>query len=207
MEGITLKDYGRQYLGIAPGTTLRGKDLDMVRKLYSQHVEGMDKARPAFEPSAAEVALPDGSKRVAYRTSPNSAQYEQPYQAPVMQLKELEDGTIAGVNPVTLEVIKAWDKQTGGSVKAAKKLDPFAFLGGEPQQQSRPSAQSGATTLEPPPSAPVPAPAQASAMEPAPASPAQANAPTIYSISGEADYAKVPAGATVSWNGQTFTKR
>ena len=149
----------------------------MVRSLYAKHIEGMDKAKAAFEPSAGEVILPDGSKRVALKTSPNSAQYEQSYQAPQMQLKELEDGTIAGVSPVTLEVIRAWDKQTGAPVKAAKKVDAIAaLLGGAPQ--SAPVGQSGAATLEPP--TPMAAPT------PQPAAPAPApTEPKIYSISGE----------------------
>lgn len=203
MEPISLRDYGRQYLGIAPGTTLKGKDLDMVRNLYAKHVEGMDKARPTFTPAATEVTLPDGSKRVALSTSPSSAQYEQPYKAPQPQIQQLEDGTYIGIDPVTLKAIRVWDAQTGASVKGAKKVDPFAaLLGGAPQ--SAPVGQSGAATLEPPvPSPQLPAPApQPSAPAPAPAA-----EPQVYSISGEEDYAKVPPGATVSWNGQTFIKR
>lgn len=201
MEPISLRDYGRQYLGIAPGTTLKGKDLDMVRNLYAKHVESMDKARPTFEPSAAEVTLPDGSKRVALSTSPNSAQYEQPYKAPQPQIQQLEDGTYIGIDPVTLKAIRVWDAQTGAPVKGAKKVDPFAaLLGGAPQ--SAPVGQSGAATLEPPaPSSQLPASSSQSAPAPAPA------APQVYEITGQDDYAKVPPGATVSWNGQTFTKR
>jgi hypothetical protein len=200
MEPITLRDYGRQYLGITPGTTLKGKDLDMVRSLYAKHVEGMDKAKTAFEPSAGEVILPDGSKRVALKTSPNSAQYEQPYQAPAPHYSQTEDGRIGMTYPDG-RTVYAWDANTGQPVKAAKKVDPFAaLLGGAPQ--SAPVGQSGAATLEPPVSAPSSQPSPAPA--PAPAPPA---APQVYSISGEEDYAKVPPGATVNWNGQTFTKR
>jgi len=194
MEPITLRDYGRQYLGITPGTTLRGKDLDMVRSLYAKHVEGMDKAKTAFEPSAGEVILPDGSKRVALKTSPNSAQYEQPYQAPAPHYTQTEDGRIGMTYPDG-RTVYAWDANSGQDVKAAKKVDPFAaLLSGAPQ--SAPVGQSGAATLEPPVSAPAPATVSA----PAPA-------PQVYEISGQEDYAKVPPGATVSWNGQTFTKR
>jgi hypothetical protein len=194
MEPITLRDYGRQYLGITPGTTLKGKDLDMVRSLYAKHVEGMDKAKAAFEPSAGEVILPDGSKRVALKTSPNSAQYEQPYQAPAPHYTQTEDGRIGMTYPDG-RTVYAWDANTGQPVKSAKKVDPFAaLLSGAPQ--SAPVGQSGAATLEPPVSAPAPATVSA----PAPA-------PQVYEISGQEDYAKVPAGATVNWNGQTFTKR
>lgn len=170
----------------------------MVRSLYAKHVEGMDKAKTAFEPSAGEVILPDGSKRVALKTSPNSAQYEQPYQAPAPHYSQTEDGRIGMTYPDG-RTVYAWDANTGQPVKSAKKVDPFAeMLGGSPQ--SAPVGQSGAATLEPPtPSAPAPAP------QPAPSS--QAPAPQVYSISGEEDYAKVPPGATVNWNGQTFTKR
>jgi hypothetical protein len=204
MEPITLRDYGRQYLGITPGTTLKGKDLDMVRSLYAKHVEGMDKAKTAFEPSAGEVILPDGSKRVALKTSPNSAQYEQPYQAPAPHYSQTEDGRIGMTYPDG-RTVYAWDANSGQPVKAAKKVDPFAaLLSGAPQ--SAPVGQSGATTLEPPaPSSQPPAPISQSAPAPAPA-PAPAE-PQVYSISGEEDYAKVPPGATVNWNGQTFTKR
>ena len=202
MEPITLRDYGRQYLGITPGTTLKGKDLDMVRSLYAKHVESMDKAKTAFEPSAGEVILPDGSKRVALKTSPNSAQYEQPYQAPAPHYTQTEDGRIGMTYPDG-RTVYAWDENTGQPVKAAKKVDPFAaLLGGAPQ--SAPVGQSGAATLEPP--APSVAPAPSSQL-PAPSSQQAPAEPQIYKISGEEDYAKVPAGAMVNWNGQTFTKR
>lgn len=198
MEPITLRDYGRQYLGITPGTTLKGKDLDMVRSLYAKHIEGMDKAKAAFEPSAGEVILPDGSKRVALKTSPNSAQYEQPYQTPAPHYTQTEDGRIGMTYPDG-RTVYAWDENTGQPVKAAKKVDPFAaLLGGAPQ--SAPVGQSGAATLEPPTPMVAPAP-QPTAPAPAPTE------PQIYKISGEEDYAKVPTGATVNWNGQTFTKR
>lgn len=205
MEPISLRDYGRKYLGIAPGTTLRGKDLDRVWSMYSEHVKSMDKARPTFEPSASEVVLPDGSKRVALVTSPNSAQYEQPYKAPQSQIHQLEDGTYVAIDPVTFKATKVWDADTGAPVKGAKNVDPFAaLLGGAPQPT--PVGQSGAAALEPPvavqPAAPAPAPA---AIEPQAPQPSQA--PKVYSISGQEDYAKVPSGATVSWNGQTFIKR
>jgi len=166
----------------------------MVRSLYAKHVEGMDKAKTAFEPSAGEVILPDGSKRVALKTSPNSAQYEQPYQAPAPHYTQTEDGRIGMTYPDG-RTVYAWDANSGQDVKAAKKVDPFAaLLSGAPQ--SAPVGQSGAATLEPPVSAPAPATVSA----PAPA-------PQVYEISGQEDYAKVPAGATVNWNGQTFTKR
>ena len=180
----------------------------MVRSLYAKHVEGMDKAKAAFEPSAGEVILPDGSKRVALKTSPNSAQYEQPYQAPAPHYTQTEDGRIGMTYPDG-RTVYAWDANTGQPVKSAKKVDPFAaLLGGAPQ--STPVGQSGAATLEPPaPSSQLPASSSqlsaSSSQLPAPSS--QTAEPQIYSISGEEDYAKVPPGATVNWNGQTFTKR
>lgn len=138
--------------------------------------------------------FPDGTTRKAVKTSPNSAQLLQEYTAPPPQYRETEDGKIGMIYPDG-RTVYAWDANTGQPVKSAKKVDPFAaLLSGAPQ--SAPVGQSGAATLEPPVSAPAPATVSA----PAPA-------PQVYEISGQEDYAKVPAGATVNWNGQTFTKR
>jgi hypothetical protein len=210
MPGLSLNDFAKQELGYAPGTKLNADEADTIRRAHRQYMDKIagaaaDRAsggKPEVAPEIRDVPNPDGrgATRMA-KLSNGSWQILPEYKAPEMRMTQAEDGTIILVDPVTGANFPSYNKDTGAGVKGAKKLDPFAFLGNEPQQQSRPSAQSGSATLEPPPMAP-------SAMAPTPAAtPAQANAPTIYSISGEADYAKVPAGATVSWNGQTFTKR
>ena len=199
---LSIAEYAKSR-GIAPGR-YSGVEATSIRKGYEAYSRAYDtklaqsQAETSFTPTGTEVMFPDGTTRKAVKTSPNSAQLLQEYTPPAPRYGQAEDGRIAIIYPDGGTVF-AWDQQTGAPVKGAKKVDPFAeMLGGSPQ--SAPVGQSGAATLEPPtPSAPAPAP------QPAPSS--QAPAPQVYSISGEEDYAKVPPGATVNWNGQTFTKR
>jgi hypothetical protein len=216
---ISIADYAKSR-GITPGR-YTGVEAASIRKGYEAYSRAYDvkmaqsQAETSVNPEIRDVPNPDGrgATRMA-KLSNGSWQILPEYKAPEMRMTQADDGTIILVDPVTGANFPSYNKDTGGSVKGAKKLDPFAFLGGEPQQQSRPVAQSGAATLEPPMPAPAPAPiSQPSSdpmMAPAPSPSAPATtpeAPTVYSISGEADYAKVPAGSTVSWNGQTFIKR
>jgi hypothetical protein len=199
MPALSLNDFAKQELGYQPGTRIPAAEASKIRAAYQHYInKRIDVAaaaeRPEFTPTGTEVMFPDGTTRKAVKTSPNSAQLLQEYTAPPPQYRETEDGKIGMIYPDG-RTVYAWDANTGQPVKSAKKVDPFAaLLSGAPQ--SAPVAQSGAATLEPPVSAPAPATVSA----PAPA-------PQVYEISGQEDYAKVPAGATVNWNGQTFTKR
>jgi hypothetical protein len=199
MPALSLNDFAKQELGYQPGTRIPAAEASKIRAAYQHYInKRIDVAaaaeRPEFTPTGTEVMFPDGTTRKAVKTSPNSAQLLQEYTAPPPQYRETEDGKIGMIYPDG-RTVYAWDANTGQPVKSAKKVDPFAaLLSGAPQ--SAPVGQSGAATLEPPVSAPAPATVSA----PAPA-------PQVYEISGQEDYAKVPAGATVNWNGQTFTKR
>jgi hypothetical protein len=187
---------GRQP-GYKPTKQELSADIALYKQYQSEAIKGM---RPAMEPQVRDVPTPDGKGSVRMAQLSNGSWQVLPEsKAPEMRMTQAEDGTIILVDPVTGSNFPSYNKDTGAPVKGAKKVDPFAeMLGGSPQ--SAPVGQSGAATLEPPtPSAPAPAP------QPAPSS--QAPAPQVYSISGEEDYAKVPPGATVNWNGQTFTKR
>jgi hypothetical protein len=195
---LSIAEYAKSR-GIAPGR-YSGVEAASIRKGYEAYSRAYDtklaqsQAETSFTPTGTEVMFPDGTTRKAVKTSPNSAQLLQEYTAPPPQYRETEDGKIGMIYPDG-RTVYAWDANTGQPVKSAKKVDPFAaLLSGAPQ--SAPVGQSGAATLEPPVSAPAPATVSA----PAPA-------PQVYEISGQEDYAKVPAGATVNWNGQTFTKR
>lgn len=207
MPALSLNDFAKQELGYQPGTRIPAAEASKIRAAYQHYInKRIDNAaaaeRPEFTPTGTEVMFPDGTTRKAVKTSPNSAQLLPEYNAPSPHYFQTEDGRMGMVYPDGKTVF-AWDGSSGQPVKAAKKVDPFAaLLGGAPL--SAPVGQSGAATLEPPvPSPQLPAPApQPSAPAPAPAA-----EPQVYSISGEEDYAKVPPGATVSWNGQTFIKR
>ena len=203
MPALSLNDFAKQELGYQPGTRIPAAEASKIRAAYQHYInKRIDAAaaaeRPEFTPTGTEVMFPDGTTRKAVKTSPNSAQLLQEYTTPPPQYRETEDGRI-GMIYDDGRTVYAWDANTGQPVKSAKKVDPFAaLLGGAPQPA--PVGQSGAATLEPPAPSVAPAP-QPTAPAPAPAE------PQIYKISGEEDYAKVPAGATVNWNGQTFTKR
>jgi hypothetical protein len=202
MSALSLNDFAKQELGYQPGTRIPAAEASKIRAAYQHYVNKRIDAsvaaeRPAMEPQVRDVPTPDGKGSVRMAQLSNGSWQVLPeYKAPEMKMTQAEDGTIILVDPVTGANFPSYNKETGASVKGAKKADPFAsLLGGAPQ--SAPVGQSGAATLEPPVSAPSSQPAPA----PAPA------ALQVYSISGEEDYAKVPAGATVNWNGQTFTKR
>ena len=205
MPALSLNDFAKQELGYQPGTRIPAAEASKIRSAYQHYInKRIDAAaaaeRPAMEPQVRDVPTPDGKGTVRMAQLSNGSWQVLPEsKAPELKMTQAEDGTIIFADPVSGSYFKSWDKDTGAPVKGAKKVDPFAeMLGGSPQ--SAPVGQSGAATLEPPtPSAPAPAP------QPAPSS--QAPAPQVYSISGEEDYAKVPPGATVNWNGQTFTKR
>lgn len=206
MPALSLNDFAKQELGYQPGTRIPAAEANKIRAAYNHYLnKRIDIAaaaeRPEFTPTGTEVMFPDGTTRKAVKTSPNSAELLKEYTAPPPQYRETEDGRIGMIYPDG-RTVYAWDANSGQPVKAAKKVDPFAaLLGGAPQ--SAPVGQSGAATLEPPaPSSQLPAPAP----QPAPA-PAPAADPQVYEITGQDDYAKVPSGATVSWNGQTFIKR
>jgi len=217
MEPLSFNDFVKQKLGYQPGTRSPGSQMKSIEAMWKTYNAEGRKAkaaadRPAFTPTAVEVQAPWGGTLKMAKTSPNSAQLVQDKAAWDPIKITLEDGTPAMMDRNTLAVVKAWDATTGKPVKEAKKVDPFAaLLGGEPQPA--PVGQSGAAMLEPPVAAYTPQPMASpspSASAQVAAAPAQApaqEAPKVYEITGEADYAKVPAGATVSWNGQTFTKR
>lgn len=215
-QRLTIAEYAKSR-GIAPGR-YSGVEAASIRKGYEAYSRAYDtklaqsQAESSFTPAAVEVQAPWGGTLKMAKTSPNSAQLIQDKAAWEPIKITLEDGTPAMMDRNTLAVVKAWDATTGKPVKEAKKVDPFAgLLGGAPQPA--PVGQSGAAMLEAPVAAPAPQPMAsppASAPAQVAAAPAQApaqEAPKVYEITGEADYAKVPAGATVSWNGQTFTKR
>jgi hypothetical protein len=203
---LSIAEYAKSR-GIAPGR-YSGVEAASIRKGYEAYSRAYDtklaqsQAETSFTPTGTEVMFPDGTTRKAVKTSPNSAELLKDYTAPPPQYRETEDGRIGMIYPDG-RTVYAWDANSGQPIKAAKKADPFAaLLGGAPQPAA--VGQSGAATLEPPVSAPnsqLPASSSQSAPAPAPAE------PQVYSISGEEDYAKVPPGATVSWNGQTFIKR
>lgn len=208
-QRLSIAEYAKSR-GIAPGR-YTGVEAASIRKGYEAYSRAYDtklaqsQAESSFTPAAVEVQAPWGGTLKMAKTSPNSAQLVQDKAAWDPIKLTLEDGTTAMMDRNTLAVVKAWDATTGKPVKEAKKVDPFAaLLGGAPQPA--PVGQSGAATLEPPTPMVAPAPQPASSSQiPAPSS--QPSEPKIYTISGEEDYAKVPAGATVNWNGQTFTKR
>jgi hypothetical protein len=204
MPALSLNDFAKQELGYQPGTRIPAAEANKIRAAYNHYLnKRIDIAaaaeRPAMEPQIRDVPTPDGKGSVRMAQLSNGSWQVLPeYKVPEMRMTQAEDGTIILVDPVTGSNFPSYNKDTGAPVKGAKKADPFAaLLGGAPQ--SAPVGQSGAATLEPP------APISQSAPAPAPA-PAPAE-PQVYSISGEEDYAKVPPGATVSWNGQTFIKR
>lgn len=218
MPALSLNDFAKQELGYQPGTRIPAAEASKIRAAYQHYInKRIDLAaaaeRPAMEPQIRDVPTPDGKGSVRMAQLSNGSWQVLPeYKAPELKMTQAEDGTIIFADPVSGSHFKSWDKDTGATVKGAKKVDPFAgLLGGAPQPA--PVGQSGAAMLEAPVAAPAPQPMAsppASAPAQVAAAPAQApaqEAPKVYEITGEADYAKVPAGATVSWNGQTFTKR
>jgi hypothetical protein len=202
MPILNLNDWVKQEFGYKPGTQIGAAEAKQLMAEHRVYVENEIKKTSSseFTPTGTEITFPDGTKRKAVKTSPNSAQILGEYTAPAPHHFQAEDGRIGMVYP-DAKTVFAWDENSGQPVRGAKKVDPFAaLLGGAPQ--STPVGQSGAATLEPPISVPTPAPAPVETQ-----APQQAPAPKVYSISGQEDYAKVPSGAAVSWNGQTFIKR
>lgn len=118
-----LRTFGRTMLGRQPGYKPTRQELAADIALYKEYQkEAIKLARPGFTPTASEVTLPDGSKRVALATSPNSVQYVDPSQntwSPERVV--MQDGTVGLMDKNTGGIIKAWDVNTGAPVKASTK--------------------------------------------------------------------------------------
>jgi hypothetical protein len=127
---MDLRTFGRNVLGRQPGYKPTKQELAADIALYKQYQnEAVKQARPAFTPSATEVALPDGRKVAMIGTSPNSAMVAPEPGAPKFERITAADGTVKLVDTMTGKAITAWDEQTGSPVKAPVRSGDDAVKG------------------------------------------------------------------------------
>ncbi|NBZ96790.1 MAG: hypothetical protein EBR40_10265, partial [Proteobacteria bacterium] len=134
MSLLSLNDFAKQELGYQPGTRIPAAEAAKVRAAYQHYLnKGIDAAaaasRPAFTPSATEVALPDGRKVQMIGTSPNSAMVAPDTGAPKFERITTADGTVKLIDTMTGKAITAWDEQTGAPVKAPVRSGEDAVKG------------------------------------------------------------------------------
>jgi hypothetical protein len=119
---MDLRTFGRNVLGRQPGYKPTKQELAADIALYRQYQnEAVKQTRPAFTPSATEVALPDGRKVAMIGTSPNSAMVAPEPGAPKFERITAADGTVKLIDTMTGKAITAWDEQTGAPIKAPIK--------------------------------------------------------------------------------------
>jgi hypothetical protein len=127
---MDLRTFGRNVLGRQPGYKPTKQELAADIALYRQYQnEAVKQTRPAFTPSATEVALPDGRKVAMIGTSPNSAMVAPEPGAPKFERITAADGTVKLIDTMTGKAITAWDEQTGSPVKAPVRSGDDAVKG------------------------------------------------------------------------------
>ncbi len=135
---MDLRTFGRTMLGRQPGYKPTRQELAADIALYKQYqTEAVKQARPAFTPSATEVALPDGRKVAMISTSPNSAMVAPSEQSWKPMKVVAPDGTVRLVDENTGRAIAAWDENTGKPVRSATKETGDSVAGMQSAQLSQ----------------------------------------------------------------------